>query len=63
MGVVQQLAIPFIAVNVALLLFQLWTFLFLEPGSADFIVGLFSAGFFALNVLLAVWLIRSDLDI
>lgn len=63
MGVVQQLALPFIVVNAALLIFQLWTFLFVEPWSSTFIVGLIATGFFSLNITLALWLVRSDLDI
>lgn len=63
MGVMKQLAVPFLALNAALFLFQLWAFLFLEPWSGNFVVGLLASGFLLLNMLLAGVLIWSDLDI
>jgi hypothetical protein len=63
MGVVKQLAVPFLAVNATLFLFQLWTFLFLEPGSADFTIGILASVFLLTNIVLSAALIRSNLDI
>jgi hypothetical protein len=59
----RQLAVPFFALNVMLFLFQLATFLFLEPGSANFVVGILASVFFLANMAIAGALLRSDWDI
>lgn len=63
MGVINQLALPFFALNAVLFVFLLWTFLYLQPWSGTFTVGILAGIFLIINMAASLLLVRSDIDI